>query len=290
MTYTSNLISKLILTLPLALLLSCQDKESEASNTENSAANALDKDTTAYTVADSTKFKFDLAIVNMPPPAANIQRLEQMGLIYSASYLNPTKNSDKYVGEFESATNLGAYNIDMAYAMIHGKSQDALDYIKVVMKVGDNLGLRNTMMQSIGKRAENNSGNKDSLVRIFNDLFEKSDDYLRTNKRLYVATLIFAGSWTESLYLNCKISEDASDRLAKAGARQVLWEQRFHLENLLKVLSDFRGNQEAKQLHEKMKSILVSINAVKQPSDFTDKSFTDIANRIIALRKDITKN
>jgi hypothetical protein len=227
--------------------------------------------------------------VNIPPPASNIRQLEQMGMPYDNGYLNDPSKATKYGSEFEKAVNLGIYNIDMAYAMLNENSQDVMKYMKTVMVVSEGLGLKNTIASAVGRRAETNTGNKDSLIRIFDDLFDKSDAYLRTNERLYTASLIFAGSWIESLYLNCKISEKAEKGVAKETARRILWEQRFHLKNLIGVLQDYRNKEESKKLTTELTSILDQIMVIKKPEDVDDARFGAISGKIYALRNDMTK-
>jgi len=67
----------------------------------------------------------------------------------------------------------------------------------------------------VGKRAEQNLSNKDSLLKILDEIFVKSDSYLRTNERVYTASSVFAGSWVEGLYLTCKIAESVTDAAVK---------------------------------------------------------------------------
>jgi hypothetical protein len=271
----------IVLSLATIVLSSCgSDKESD----NLAESEVYVQDTTKVTVDDTTKFKFDFALANIPSPATSIQELQSLDVPYDVSILNNTKNTSKYSSEYKRAINLGIYNIDMAYAMMNDKGQDVLQYMKTVMTMGEGLGLKNAVGVMVGKRAESNLQKKDSLFKILDEIFVKSDSYLRTNDRLYTAAVIFAGSWLESLYLNCKISAMATNERAKSKAHRVLWEQRFHLGNLTKVLQDYRSRPEDEELLKKLTVILDDLMQIKQTSDMSDEKFNTISNNIFELR------
>jgi hypothetical protein len=268
-------------------IASCGSKKDQE-NDLNDGSEVIAPDTAKVTVNDTTKFKFDFAMANIPSPATSIQELEGLGVPYDKGMLNPTENVSKYSNEFKKAINLGVYNIDMAYAMMNDKGQDVLQYMKSVMMLADELGLKNAVGSMVGSRAESNLARKDSLFKILDEIFSKSDSYLRTNDRLYTAAIIFAGSWLESLYLNCKISSRATEQKSVEKARRVLWEQRFHLGNLTKVLQDYKSRPEDKELLEHLHRILDKLMVVKQSSDLDDEKFKSIAGDITALRDKVT--
>jgi hypothetical protein len=143
----------------------------------------------------------------------------------------------------------------------------------------------------IGKRAEKNISNKDSLFRILDEIFTKSDSYLRTNERVYTASSIFAGSWIESLYLNCRITNDVTNTepyLKEKGYKQI-WDQRFYLKNLSDLLNDYNNKKECTDLNNKIKEILAEITLIKDPKEFKESNFKSISEKIYSLRASILK-
>ncbi len=199
---------------------------------ETADSTAVVKDTTPVTVNEETKFKFDFAIANIPSPVGSINELSNWGVEYNNSLLVDSKKQLGSNTEFSKALALGVYNIDMSYAMVNNKGEDVLKFMKTVLTTADGLGLKAAMDQMVGKRIESNMSNKDSLLKISDEIFVKSDSYLRTNERVYTASSIFAGSWVESLYLTCKIAESVKDAAAKEKAYKHIWDQRFYLKNL----------------------------------------------------------
>lgn len=270
-----------------SVLYSCGSKEAEASETE--ATPAVVQDTTAVTVSDTTKFKFDFTIANIPSPATSMQEFASWNVMYDNSILNAAQNVGKYTTEFKRSLNLGVYNIDMAYAMMNNKGPDVLSYMKVVMQLGDNLGLKNAINAMVGKRAEANINSRDSLFVILDDIFVKSDSYLRTNDRVYTAATVFAGSWIENLYLTAKLSEHVTDAKASAAIHNLLWEQRFHLGNLIGLLNDFKTKKECADLIASLKPIHEEIVAYHEASEITNEKYKIIADKIIALRNSIVE-
>lgn len=283
---------KLLHLLPVLALssmaVSCGEKADEVTETEEVVADAP-KDTTPVTVNEETKFKFDFAIANIPSPVAGINEISGWGVDYNTTLLVDPKKPLAIGEEFSKAVALGIYNIDMSYAMVNNKGEDVLKYMKHVVKSADELGLKSAVDNMLGKRAEQNLSNKDSLLKIVDEIFVKSDAYLRTNERVYTASAVFAGSWVESLYLTCKIAESVSDPAAKEKAYKHLWDQRFYLKNLTDLLGEYKDKKECAALNAELKKIHAEIDAVKDPKDMNDARFKAIAAKIYALRASLTK-
>jgi hypothetical protein len=178
----------------------------------------------------------------------------------------------------------------MSYAMVSDNGQDVLKYMKNVMQLSDGLGLKNAVSGMVGKRAENNIANKDSLFKILDEIFVKSDDYLRTNARVYTAASVFAGSWLESLYIVSEIGMTNTDENIKAKVKRHLWEQRLHLGNLVNLLNDYKDKKEAADLIADLKPIHEEIQAVKNDKDMDDAKLKSIAGKIITVRNKLTGN
>jgi hypothetical protein len=270
-----------------AMASSCGLKETELHEVDAVAVPAAD--TTAVTYDDTTKFKFDFTLANIPSPANTMQELASWHVAYDNSILNSPQAAGNYATEFKRSLNLGVYNIDMAYAMMNNKGPDVLAYMKSILQVSDALGLKNTVNAMIGKRAEANLNNKDSLFTILDDIFLKSDNYLRTNERVYTASAVFAGSWIENLYLSSKIGALATDEKSKMLVRKHLLEQRFHLSNLVNLLSDYKAKKECADLLASLKPILEEFTALHEVSEMNDEKFASITGKIIALRTSVVE-
>ncbi len=274
----------------LVALSACGDKQADElkETVDSSAIDNTPKDTTPITVNEDTKFKFDFAIANIPSPVASVNELSNWGVPYNSSFLIDTKK--QLTGdEFNKALQLGAFNIDMSYSMVNNVGEDVLKYMKAVLVKSDALGLKSAVDQMVGKRAEQNIANKDSLLRILDEIFIKSDSYLRTNERVYTAAAVFAGSWIEALYLTCKITEAGTEPAVKEKGYKELWDQRFYLKNLSELLNEYKDKKECVALNDQFKVVLNEITAIKDPKDFKEANFKSISEKIYALRTTILK-
>jgi hypothetical protein len=274
----------------IGIFASCGDshKDELTENHDSISVSVTPVDTTPITVNEDTKFKFDFAIANIPSPVASVNELSGWGVPYNTAFLIDTK-SPSPADEFAKGLQLGAYNIDMSYAMVNNVGEDILKYMKSVLVKSEALGLKGAVDQMVGKRAEKNISNKDSLLRILDEIFVKSDSYLRTNERVYTASAVFAGSWVETLYLTCKITEAGTEPSIKEKGNKQLWDQRFYLKNLSELLNDYKDKKECVALNDKLRVILNEITVIKDPKDFKEANFKSVSEKIYALRASIIK-
>lgn len=286
-------MKKLSFILPLALgtiVMACGgNHEAEEANQNSDSAVVVPVDTTPITVNEETKFKFDFAIANIPSPVGMVNDISGWGVPYNSLLLNDNKKSATYTTEFAKSVTLGVYNIDMAYAMVNNRGEDVMKSMKTVLVQSDALGLKGAVDQMVGKRAETNLSNKDSLLSILGEIFTKSDSYLRTNERVYTASMVFAGSWIEGLYLACKLGEGVTDEAAKAQVYKTVWDQRFYLNNLITLVEDYKDKKEATELNNSFREIHKEINDVKDAKDINEAKFKSISAKIYALRDKVTK-
>ncbi len=269
------------------MLASCGSQPSE--EISENLTSEIPKDTTPVTVNEETKFKFDFAIANIPSPVESINEISGWGVDYNNALLVDAKKQILASNEFSKALALGVYSIDLSYAMVNNNGEDVLKYMKPIITSSEALGLKSSVNQMVGKRAEDNLSNKDSLLKILNEILVKSDIYLRTNERVYTASSVFAGSWVEGLFLTCKIAEGVKDPAIKETAYKHLWNQRFYLKNLTDLLNDYKDKKECATLNNELKQIHADIDAIKDPKDFKEANFKTISGKIYALRASIMK-
>lgn len=276
--------------LSAALLLpSCNNTpEPDTKSAADTTAMLTDADTVPLTVKDIVRFKFDFAMGNVPSPAEVVSDMSTYRLVYNNEWLNDPSKVKAYTTEFSRAVNLGVYNLDMAYAIANAQGSDVIKYLKTSLVEIDQLGMKAAFDQFIGKRTETNINNRDSLMRIIDEMYVKGDSYLRTNQRVETATYIFMGSWIEALQLICRTGENEADAIQKARIRKLLWEQRFYLKNFVDLLEEF-DNPDAIALKKEIAAIRSEIEALAEARDMKEKNFKSIAAKIYALRERLVK-
>lgn len=271
-----------------ALCYACSPSTSTQSESLNDTTAVSTENSRETDVQDTTKFKFDFAIANIPSPAQVLMQMHSKNTI-SNDLLLKTDMVEKFNNEFVKSLAMGVYNIDFAYSIQTNQSQNVLNYMKAIAAMSMNLGLKNALDQILGQRVEQNLSQKDSLFSILDDVFYKSDAFLKTNKRMKVASLIFTGSWIETLYLNGIGGQQANDEASKLYAKTLLWQQRFHLENLIRLLNDFKSDPQVAALCTDLNSILVQIQAEKQAENIQDKRFAELIQAISNVRAKLFK-
>ena len=244
---------------------------------------ANDEDTVANTVADIVRFKFDFAMGNVPSPAEVVTDMSTYKLTYNSAYLSDPAKVKNFKTEFSRAVNLGIYNLDMAYAIANGQGGDVLKYLKTSLVEIDELGMKAAFDQFIGKRTETNINNRDSLLKIIDEMYVKGDRYLRTNERVETATYIFLGSWVEALHLICRTGIEEKDPIQKARIKKVLWDQRYYLKNFNDLLAEFK-NSDAVALRRDLQKIQGKVEAIPEAKDLKEKNFQEISEAIESLR------
>jgi hypothetical protein len=149
--------------------------------------------------------------------------------------------------------------------------------------------MKSAFDQFMGKRTETNVGNKDSLLKIIDELYTSGDKYLRTNQRLEAATHIFVGSWVEALSIVCHTGMEEKDAAQKARVQKHLWDQRFYLKNIIDLLESYKTKKEDADLIVDLTAIHKEIDGIKEASAINEEKFKSISNKIFALRDKLTK-
>jgi len=117
---------------------------------------------------------------------------------YNVELVNDVNKVHSYSKESLIAISLGIFNTDLSFAILRDKGAKIFNYEKPGLKLSDALGAQEGLVQMVGKRAEKNLSNKDSLSVILDDIFLKRDFYLRGEERVFAIKSVFAGSRIES--------------------------------------------------------------------------------------------
>ncbi len=228
-----------IIILSILLTVSCsQDKSKKI---EKNLADESQKK------ADQLKKDFNKAkqvFYSLPSPIETAMLIKRSGVDYSASFLNPLDNQNKYVSTYKLAMNLGIYSANISYASIFNQSQTSIKYMASAKKLAEKLGILDAIDESTIRRLENNINNRDSLMDIISETFMNSDSFLKENGRPEVASLLIAGGWIEGLYLatqHAKLEPDNEEIIDR------ITDQKMSLQSLIQLLSGYESNTHVKK-------------------------------------------
>ncbi len=150
--------------------------------------------------------KVEQALNDIPPPSEIPYIIHNTGADFNPNIVNDLKNYESYmISPEKAAFNLGIYATDIGYLTSYGKTQDALNYMDVCLKLADAVGVQDAIDMHMLERFERNMSNTDSLGAIINEVIANSDRYLNDNNRSNIAALVVSGNYIEALYIATQI-------------------------------------------------------------------------------------
>ena len=271
----------------VAFLASCH-----SANNQSSAVSAANDTAKVAKTPQSTSNTEDTVNIMLPSPLQIGSMYKNAGLSYLPGKTDSIKETSQFSSTYSQALNMGIYGADLSYCILNKKSQDALNYLKLLHSLADKLGFGSVFeSNSLAGRFQNNLNSEDSLVGIVADLQMNADTYLTTNKQQYIGTITFAGAWVESMYIGSKVYEQKKN----ANVSERISEQMNILDVLVKKLNQYKGQDEhIGDMLTALKGIETSYMGYPevQSSDpdnnqlpkLTDAHITELSNEIKQLR------
>ena len=222
---------------------------------------------------------------------------QKSGLNYVPGVTNPTESSSKYESKTSKILNFGVYSADLAYIVLNGQSQDAMNYLRTVKGLSDEIGFGSVFdSEDLLKRFESNLGDKDSIINVMIDIQARTDMFVDDNNLQDVTYIIFAGAWVEGMYIGVK----ATDHTKTHEVSGRLVEQMTILDNLVKALrSNKNQTEEVQALTKELIKLEKFFNQLEENKNSQNiASFKDyklspehleeLSSTIINLRNSIT--
>lgn len=254
---------------------------------------------------NSLNTNFDGKIFSIPSPILTMLLLKKVSPVFQSELLNPSSKVDSYQTEHKRALLLGVYGADLGYASIYKDKKNILNYLVVVEKLTNSLGIGASFDQQFIDRYQKNTNNSDSMLQIVSDAFKNADLFLKNGQRKSVSALILAGGWTESLHFATTLAEKNQNQelLERIG------DQKQTLSTLILLLEENNKasmNDELIQLYKELHKIFQEIevnyeynapvtDAAKKvtelkhtvSTEISDKTLTEIRKKIAAIRQHI---
>jgi hypothetical protein len=222
---------------------------------------------------------------------------QKSGLTYIPGTTNPPENMSKYESKTNKILNFGVYSADLAYIVLNGQSQDAMNYLKTIKELSDQIGFGTIFeSQDLLSRFENNLGNRDSIINVMIDIQARTDMFVDDNNLQDVTYIIFAGAWIEGMYIGVKATDH--NKTHQVSGRLV--EQMTILDNLVRALrSNKNQTSEMETITKKLVELEKFFNQLEENKNSQNiASFKDyklspehleqLSTTIIDLRNSIT--
>lgn len=242
------LVKNLVLASSLAVLVSCGEKTSSATDTPKKDSAQAD-----------TKAKVNAVVKELLAPSELAAKLELADADYNEAFTNPIANADNYLtSNTLAALNLGVYATDLGYTAVYNKAQNTINYIKTAKKFTDKLGISGSFDVALVERFEKNINQKDSTVSIIDKAMLNADKYLRDNQRSNIAAIVLAGSFIEGLYISSSSVTTVPEK-AKTGIFNDLYktiiDQRQTLKDVIISLESVEKDDKANEILAGLKAI-----------------------------------
>lgn len=190
-----QLCNKLIIAIFAILVISCGEKKKSGDQ-----SGEFDKAQTQL------KENIERTLMDIPSPSEIPYIIQGTGADFNSTIVNPFSNYERYtISAKKAAFNLGVYATDIGYLSSYGKTQEALNYMDVCLKLTESIGAKDAIDFNVLERFEKNLSNPDSLAKIIDQVIDNSDKYLQNNERTNIAALIIGGTFVEALYISTQI-------------------------------------------------------------------------------------
>jgi hypothetical protein len=173
------------------------------------------------------------------------------GAVFKQDLLNSPDKLPNYITSSKKALNLGVYAVDLSYAKVGEQLETAGKYFNAMQRLAEEMGIPSVYFENTTARFERNIDNKDSLIKIANEVYMASDNYLRENERYSASAQIILGGWVEAIYIASHVASTTRDM----DVIERLAEQRTSLANVIAMLSDYSGDTDIKQNLYKLKQL-----------------------------------
>lgn len=218
----------------------------------------------------------------LPTSAEVIQTLSSLDVGYIIGISNPVTNVKKYFISTKRAINLGVYGADLSYATLYNIQQQVIDYLDAIRSLANELSLSEIYDESLYERIKQNFDNKDELVKILTEAFDKTYGYLSDNEQQPLALLVVGGAWVEGMYLTTHVSEAAYQ---VAGIAKVLLEQKNSFELFLEITKDYLQDPDIKNFIDILEPIKKVYEGIG--TSLTTENIMDITKAIEGIRAQI---
>ncbi len=240
-----HLSNKILLAVIFGLVIACGEKKKEAeSSKEFDEAQAQLKENVEKTIND------------IPAPSEIPYIIQGTGADFNPNIVNSYQKYESYtISAKKAAFNLGVYATDIGYLSSYGKTQEALNYMDVCLKLTETIGAKDAIDFNVLERFEKNLSNPDSLAVIIDQVITNSDTYLQNNERNNIAALVIGGTFVEALYISTQIIDTYPKDMLPDDLRlqvlsplvQMLVKQKDALKDVIELLESVDDREEWEQ-------------------------------------------
>ena len=180
-------------------------------------------------------------------------------VVFAEDILNKTEKITDYITSDQKALNLGVYAVDLTYARSFEQFEIAGFYLKAMQELALQLGIPSEYFNTVASRLEDNINDKDSIIKIANEVYSKTEEFLQGNERYATSALVILGGWIEAIYIAGKVAvESESVEIIERYA-----DQKHSLANVLILLEQCKSDEVVRSYLEEMKELKLEFDKLE---------------------------
>ncbi|MFW5820290.1 MAG: hypothetical protein ACOCWA_03310 [Bacteroidota bacterium] len=162
---------------------------------------------------------------------------QKVGANFDPDLPHSPEHFARYRKPGEIAIAIGVYGVDLHYARMFDQEMLTARYFTVVEILSEKLGIPQTYYEDIFEKLEEKFPDRDSVSIIASKIYDKTDNFLKENKKNSLAARIVMGGWVEALYIATKILESNPYNME---IMERIGEQKYSLNSLIYLLSNYQ--------------------------------------------------
>lgn len=218
----------------------------------------------------------------LPTSAEIIKMLQDLDVGYIFGISNPVENVKKYFTSTNRAINMGVYGADLSYATLYNVQQNVINYLDVIRSLSNDLNMSKIYDETLYDRIKENVDNRDELVKILTDAFDKTYAFLSDNDQQELALLVVGGAWVEGVYLTTHVTEAAYQ---VAGIAKLLLDQKEDYDLFLEITKPYIDDASVKDFLDKLAPIGKVYEGLT--TSLTNENIMDITKAIEGIRSQL---
>lgn len=240
------------------------------------------KDQIELNQVQSLENEIEKNVYPLPTSAEVIKMLSELEVGYILGITNPVGNARKYLTSSSKAINMGAYGADLSYGTLYNIQQEVLNYLDAIRSLANELNMAQIYDETLYDRILKNFDNRDELVNILTEAFNKTYAYLSENDQQSLALLVVGGAWVEGMYLTTHVSEAAYQ---VAGISKVLIEQKESFDLFMDITKPYLEDPNIKEFVDKLEPIRKVYSGLT--TSLTNQNIIDITKAIESIRSQL---
>jgi len=231
---------------------------------------------------DTIEKRIEKNVYPLPTSASVIKMLTNLDVGYQFGLTNPKENATKYISSSSRSINMGVFGADLSYCTLYNINQEVIDYLSSIRTLANELNMSKIYDETLYDRIKANVDNKDELVKVLTDAFDKTYIYLADNEQQNLALLVVGGAWVEGMYLTCNVSEAAYQ---VAGISRNLIEQKKSFDLYLEITKPYQTDPGVADFLKKLDPIKKVYAGLT--TSLTEQNIKDITKAINEIRTQI---